>query len=122
MHREAVVIKTNCVMCGDVEMPAWAIMLHVFTNAPARCFYEFTCPNPSCRLLVARGADHDLVKLLMTTVKEGLHVIEVTLPLEYLEQQIVLEDTPRAPLTANDVLDFALLLEASEFPLSPTGA
>lgn len=115
-------IKTNCVMCGDVELPAWAMTLHIFVNDTTRCFYDFTCPNPNCRLLVTRAADPDLVKLLMTTVKEGLHVIEVTLPLEYLEQQILLEDTPRAPLTANDVLDFALLLEASEFPLSPTGA
>lgn len=113
MYRSSEVImhsvKTNCPTCGDLELHACALTLSLYTNDKPRNFYQFICPR--CQQIVARSADRILVKLLLTTKDAGLQVIETTLPLEYLEQQLFNEDNPRPTITYNDVLDLVLQLD-----------
>lgn len=108
-----VVVKTWCPTCGEQDLPANGIRLRTFRPyCTGRDFYEFNCPE--CSELIQRPADRYVVRALRTgRVPET----KVNLPAEML-------DTKRADtrqLTRDDILDFALQLQSTDFLIDTAG-
>lgn len=96
-------IHATCPSCGDdVVLPSDDV---VATSAPALGWgrYAFTCPL--CDERVQKDADDAVIRLL---AEAGVRLDLVVVPAE------VLEPHWGAPLTYDDVLDFALVLERAE--------
>ena len=95
-------IKSTCPMCGDVDLTPRDVTVTVAERA-GWATYSFECV--SCHDTVEKPAEADVVRLLRSA---GVRVVTVQIPAEALE-------THAGPaLSYDDVLDFALLLEASE--------
>jgi len=103
-------IKTSCFICGDVELRAPMMSLHIFENALDRSYYSFRCPN--CGDKVVKSADDECIELLSAAAGAGLIINRVTIPDEALEQHVGWIITP------DDVLDFTLSLREMESPLA----
>jgi predicted RNA-binding Zn-ribbon protein involved in translation (DUF1610 family) len=96
-------IKASCPACGEVELTSKDVTLMVCNQAP-QSYYTFTCPK--CGDNVRKPADDHVVSLLMSG---GVRAEVWELPAEALE-------TKTGPaLTYDDLLDFALQLNATEF-------
>ncbi len=95
-------IKASCPSCGEVELTSDDVTLKVCNQAPLS-YYAFTCP--ACRSEVRKPADNHVVSLLMSG---GVRAEVLEIPAEALE--------PRAgaPLTYDDLLDFALQLTSHD--------
>jgi hypothetical protein len=95
-------IKATCPACGDVELTPYQLTVTVIP-ALHRSHYAFLCPQ--CLDLVEKPADDEVVTLLAAA---GVCVRRLTVPAE------VLEDHAGPAVTYDDVLDFALWLEACD--------
>ena len=95
-------IKATCPTCGDVDLKPRDI--HVVT-APAAGWatYAFTCP--ACEDEVTKSADDEVVTLMRGA---GVTVERVHVPAEALEPHY------GQPLSADDLIDFALTLGATD--------
>ena len=91
-------IKASCPMCADVTLTPIQIKL-VVSNRAELTNYSFSCPQ--CQERVTKSADDDVVALL---ISGGVSVERWDLPAEALEEHT------GAPLTYDELLDFALLL------------
>jgi len=96
-------IKATCPGCAEVELTPDDIELRVCTHAPAS-YYVFRCPL--CRSDVQKPADDRVIQLL---ISGGVRALVWELPGEVLETH----DGPA--LTHDDLLDFHLLLEQSNW-------
>ena len=103
-------IKASCPTCGEVELTPADVSLMVCSHAPMS-YYAFCCPT--CREEVRKPADDHVVSLL---VSGGVPASVWDLPGEALE----LHDGPR--LSYDDLLDFALLLGATDLLAAAAGA
>lgn len=96
-------IHATCPSCGDdVVLPSDDV---VVTSAPALGWgrYAFTCPL--CLEHVAKSADDEVVRLL---AEAGVRLEVVVVPAEAAEPHW------GPPLTFDDLLDFALVLERAD--------
>jgi hypothetical protein len=95
-------IRATCPTCGDVELKPADLRLSVCTR-PEWSTYAFTCPT--CTDEVKKPADEEVVALLISggVVAHPWHI-----PAEALEAH----DGPQ--LSYDDLLDFALLLDADD--------
>lgn len=96
-------IKAMCPHCGEVELTPDDIELRVCTYAPAS-YYTFECP--ACQQEIQKPADDRVVQLL---ISGGVPATVWELPGELSERH----DGP--PLTIDDLLDFHLLLQRSDW-------
>ncbi|HVL33644.1 MAG TPA: hypothetical protein VM600_08720 [Actinomycetota bacterium] len=96
-------IRATCPTCGEVELTPDDIELRVCTHAPAS-FYQFDCPL--CGDEIQKPADERVVQLL---ISGGVSASVWELPDE------VREGRNGPPLTVDDLLDFHLLLERSDW-------
>ena len=92
------IIKATCPSCGDVELSRDQVRLVVHPLAE-RSFYGFTCTR--CGEGVRKPAGDEVVRLL---TMGGVVAERVVVPAEALERHVGL------PITADDVLDFAVWL------------
>ena len=91
-------IKASCPVCGDVELRPTQLRL-VLCTKPEWSFYAFTCAT--CSDEVRKPADEEIVALL---ISGGVIAERWTIAAE------VMEPHHGAPITYDDVLDFALEL------------
>lgn len=96
-------IKTSCPVCGDVELTPPQMRLVVCTR-PEWSFYSFACT--SCADEVRKPADPEVVGLL---VSGGVLAERWIIPAEALEEH------SGAPISYDDLLDFALGLDRIAF-------
>jgi len=96
-------IKASCPACGEVELTSADVTLMVCNHAP-QSYYTFTCPK--CCDEVRKPADDHVVSLLMSG---GVRAEVWELPAEALESKA------GPTLTYDDLLDFALQLNSTEF-------
>jgi hypothetical protein len=96
------IIKAACPTCGDVELTKDQVRLVVHA-VRSRSFYSFDCTT--CVSLVKKPAGDEVVRLLTLG---GVVAERVEVPAEALEEH------EGAPLTSDDLLDFATWLEAAE--------
>ena len=96
-------IRATCPTCGEVELTPDDIELRVCTHAPAS-YYQFECPL--CSEVVQKPADDRVVQLL---ISGGVSATVWELPDE------VREERAGAPFGYDDLLDFHLLLETSDW-------
>ena len=96
-------IKASCPGCGEVELTSKDVTLMVCNHAP-QSYYTFTCPK--CSEAVRKPADDHVVSLL---VSGGVPAQVWELPAEALEPHT------GPVITYDDLLDFALELNASDF-------
>jgi len=95
-------IKASCPVCGDVELTPEQMRLVVCSN-PDWSYYAFDCPR--CADEVRRHADDEVVSLL---ISGGVRADTWHVPEE------IFEEHDGAPLTYDDLLDFALWLRAND--------
>ncbi len=95
-------IKASCPSCGDVELTPRQVRLVVCTMA-TRSFYSFQCHG--CAAEIRKPATDDIVALLRSG---GVVAERWVIPAEALESRV------GAPLTADDLLDFCLILENAD--------
>jgi len=91
-------IKASCPICGDVSLTPAQVRLVVCTR-PEWSSYAFDCPT--CHDEVSKSADEEIVALL---VSGGVQLEHWVIPAEALEPH------EGAPITYDELLDFALLL------------
>lgn len=99
-------IKATCPVCGDVDLTARQVRVCVVEAVQddlARRTYSFTCP--SCRVVVEKPADQEVVRLLASA---GVRVTLVPVPAEAREPH----NGPA--LGYDDLLDFALWLDGHD--------
>lgn len=94
------IIKASCPTCGDVELTTDQLRF-VVHSVPERSFYAFTCER--CSERVTKPAGPDIIRLLTLG---GVKPERIDVPEEALEAH------DGAPLTWDDVLDFASLLDS----------
>lgn len=94
-------IKATCPVCGDVDLTPHDVRLTVAEGA-GWATYSFRCTG--CSDQIEKPADEEVVALLSSA---GVIIDHV--PAEALEGH------PGAPLSYDDVLDFALWLESHDF-------
>jgi hypothetical protein len=99
-------IKATCPDCGDVDLTPADVLVTV-SREMGWSKYSFTCPN--CSQCVSKPADEDVVQLLTSA---GVRVKKLRIPDEYFDGLMVAETVAR--LTEDDILDFALWIEATE--------
>jgi hypothetical protein len=99
-------IKATCPTCGDVDLTPAEVTVTV-ADALGWSTYSFRCA--SCADAVCKPADEEVVQLLTGA---GVRVHRLDIPLEYLESIVLTRIC--APLTSDDLLDFALLLDRAE--------
>lgn len=99
-------IKATCPMCGDVDLTPHDVRLTV-AEAAGWATYTFRCSE--CNDQIEKPADEEVVALLSSA---GVEIDRV--PAEALEGHA------GAPLSYDDVLDFALWLESHDFVASET--
>jgi hypothetical protein len=92
-------IKTSCPVCGDVELTPAQMRLVVCTRSEWS-FYSFLCTT--CQDEIKKPADGEVVTLL---VSGGVVAEQWVIPAEAMEEH------NGAPITYDDVLDFALGLD-----------
>jgi len=92
-------IKASCPICGDVSLTPPQVRLVVCTR-PEWSYYAFGCPT--CQDEVSKDADEEIVALL---VSGGVELQQWVIPAEAMEEH------NGAPITYDELLDFALLLE-----------
>lgn len=103
LEADVTTIRATCPTCGEVELTPDDIELRVCTHAPAS-FYQFVCPL--CGDEVQKPADDRVVQLL---ISGGVSATVWELPDEVQEMH-------RGPaFTADDLLDFHLLLEQPDW-------
>lgn len=95
-------IKATCPGCGEVELTAPDLTLMVCPSAPLS-YYSFVCP--ACHDWVRKPADDHIVSLL---ISGGVDAQVWEVPAEALETRT------GAPLSYDDLLDFALWLGMSD--------
>jgi hypothetical protein len=100
---DGTIVRATCPACGDVELPLSALTLQVCVD-DCSSVYAFACP--ACRARVSKGADDVVVDVLLAS---GVELAVWSYPAELSETH----EGP--PLTLDDVLDFHLLLEASDW-------
>ena len=96
-------IKASCPSCGDVELTPTQVRL-VVCSVKSWSYYAFTCP--ACRTEVRKPAGKEVVALLTSG---GVVAEPWTIPAEALEERC------GPALTYDDVLDFALALDSTDF-------
>lgn len=96
-------IKASCPSCGEVELTSTDVTLMVCSYAP-NSYYTFVCPK--CHDEVRKPADDHVVSLLMSG---GVRAEVWELPAEALESHT------GPTLSYDDLLDFALQLNTSDF-------
>lgn len=96
-------IKATCPTCGEVEMTAEDLTLMVCTHAPLS-YYAFRCPR--CVEVVRKPADDHVISLL---VSGGVRATTWEVPEEAMEPH------QGDPLSYDDLLDFALALDHTDF-------
>jgi predicted RNA-binding Zn-ribbon protein involved in translation (DUF1610 family) len=96
-------IRATCPGCGEVELTPDDIELRVCTHAPAS-YYQFACPL--CGDDVQKPADDRVVQLL---ISGGVTATVWELPEEAREAR------PGPAFTADDILDFHMLLERQDW-------
>jgi predicted RNA-binding Zn-ribbon protein involved in translation (DUF1610 family) len=96
-------IKATCPVCGDVDLTPMDVLV---TRAPAAGWstYSFGCPE--CGAAVSKGADDEVVALLLGA---GVSLRVVDVPDEAMECHV----GPR--LGYDDLLDFVLQLGVTDF-------
>ena len=97
-------IKATCPVCGDVDLTPNDVRLTV-ADAAGWATYTFTCTE--CHDRIEKPADDEVVALLSSA---GVEIDRV--PAEALEGH------SGPALTYDDVLDFALWLEKTDFVAS----
>lgn len=97
-------IKTTCPMCGEVELVPSQVRLMV-CSVVERSYYAFDCTG--CVDEVRKAADPHVVSLL---IAGGVAATQWRIPAEALEKR------SGAPITYDDILDFALRLRRAEHP------
>ena len=97
-HWRMATIRAACPRCGDVKLRSRDLTVRVCADADSGT-YTFDCPR--CGDVVARDASPRILALLVTA---GVHAEVWHQPAEILERP----DGP--PITADDLLDFHLLL------------
>ncbi|ABK52974.1 hypothetical protein Acel_1202 [Acidothermus cellulolyticus 11B] len=96
-------IKATCPTCGEVELTPADLSLMV-CNQAVLSYYSFRCPR--CIEEVRKPADDHIISLL---VSGGVRPIHWSVPAEALEPH-------RGPaLSYDELLDFALALERSDY-------
>ncbi|MGH8870185.1 MAG: hypothetical protein ACRDYU_19620 [Actinomycetes bacterium] len=95
-------IKASCPVCGDVELTPDQMRLVVCSKADWS-YYAFDCPG--CADEVSRGADDEVVRLL---ISGGVRAETWHVPDE------VFEVRDGAPLSYDELLDFALWLREND--------
>lgn len=95
-------IRANCPTCGDVQLKAIDLVVRVCSD-DEQGSYAFRCP--ACEKAVAKDASRRIVDLL---VSSGVRLQVWRRPAELLERH------DGAPLTADDLLDFHIMLEDEE--------
>lgn len=98
------VIRTSCPSCGDLELSPPDLHLQTYDRAHWN-FYEFICPL--CGELIQKPADAHIVTALRLGMVPETRTV---LPEEALDPQRRVS----APLTYDDLLDFALQLGATD--------
>jgi hypothetical protein len=96
-------IRANCPSCGDVQLTDDDLTVRVCSDTDHGS-YHFRCP--SCRNTVAKDASQRIVDLL---VSSGVRMQVWRLPAELTEPRV------GPPITADDVLDFHLLLQSPDW-------
>jgi len=104
------IIKATCPSCGDVELSRDQVQLVVHPLAD-RSFYGFTCTL--CGDSVRKPAGDEVVRLL---TMGGVVAERVVVPAEALEAHA------GAPISADDVLDFAVWLAGASHVAEAAGA
>jgi hypothetical protein len=99
-------IKATCPTCGDVDLTPADVTVTV-ARALGWSTYTFRCAT--CWDAVCKPADDEVVQLLTGA---GVRVERLVVPLEYLESRSMA--SAGAPLTDDDLLDFALWLHGTE--------
>jgi hypothetical protein len=99
-------IKATCPDCGDVDLTPSDVLVTV-SREMGWSKYSFNCPN--CAQCVSKPADEDVVHLLTSA---GVRIKKLRIPDEYFDGLMVAETVAR--LTEDDILDFALWIEATE--------
>ncbi len=103
-------IKASCPSCGDVELTPTQVRL-VVCSVTSWSYYAFTCTT--CQDEVRKPAGRDVVALL---VSGGVVAEPWNIPAEALEEH------SGPVLTYDDVLDFALWLNAADLVSAAAGA
>jgi|SRR5689334_17069267 hypothetical protein len=104
------IIKATCPSCGDVELSRDQVRLVVHPLAD-RSFYGFTCTV--CGDPVRKPAGDEVVRLL---TMGGVVAERIVVPAEALETHT------GAPISADDVLDFASWLADASLIAEAAGA
>jgi hypothetical protein len=99
-------IKATCPTCGDVDLTPADVTVTV-AHALGWSTYTFRCAT--CWDAVCKPADEEVVQLLTGA---GVRVERIEVPMEYLEAQVMAGAA--APLTADDLLDFAMWLHDTD--------
>jgi hypothetical protein len=96
-------IRASCPTCGDVELTAKNVKVHICTTNNAGS-YSFVCPD--CQLAVSKPAEPRIVDLL---VSSGVRLEVWHLPAELEEAKQGL------PITYDDLLEFHYDLEHEDW-------
>jgi hypothetical protein len=94
------IIKASCPTCGDIELTTDRLRF-VLNSVADRSFYAFTCET--CQERITKPAGPEIVRLLTLG---GVQPERVDVPQEALEEH------HGSPLSWDDVLDFASMLDA----------
>jgi hypothetical protein len=97
-------IKAQCPRCGTVRLRPHQVTVRVCADDGSAA-YRFSCPR--CAVRVSHATSQPVVDLL---VQAGVHRESWRLPAELGEAR------HGPPLTADDLLDFHLLLNAADWP------
>jgi len=95
-------IKATCPVCGEVELTPAQVRLMV-CSVSERSYYAFDCTG--CVDEVRKAADEHVVSLL---IAGGVAAIQWRIPAEALEAR------SGAPISYDDVLDFALWMRSGD--------
>lgn len=99
-------IKATCPTCGDVDLTPADVTVTIAREL-GWSTYSFVCAG--CADSICKPADDEVVQLLTGA---GVRVERLDIPVEYLEARVLTRTCP--PLTADDLLDFALMLESAD--------
>lgn len=95
-------IKATCPVCGEVELTAAQVRLMV-CSVSERSYYAFDCTG--CVDEIRKAADKHVVSLL---IAGGVAATAWQIPAEALEERV------GAPISYDDILDFALRMRSAD--------
>ena len=95
-------IKASCSVCGDVSLTPTDVRLVVCSNE-TWSYYAFNCPE--CTDEVRKPADEEIIALL---ISGGVDAQQWHIPAEALEDHV------GAPISYDELLDFALWLDGHD--------